>query len=690
MSEELKPEVLETSDVAQQIPGTEPGNDEVVEAPVAEEPAAEEPVAEEPVAEEPVAEEPVAEEPVAEEPAAEEPVAEESVAEEPTVGEKVGEKVGDAVGGAVTAVVNFGEKTLAQLSEMFQSLTESVDRMKRSKEAEAIKSAFYKRLSKEKAEAGLGAEVDEPTDAEELAEGQIPEQVPGEGEPLASAQEAKEETVPAEDAVGPFAAIENGFKELYNKYKKERTEFNRQIEQEKEANLAAKLAVIEDLKALVEAQEDMKDTFPKFREIQNRWREIGPVPQQNYQDVNRQYQFQVEKFYDMVQINRDLRDLDFKKNLEAKEKFCEEAEELAASEDSIGAFKELQKLHEQWKEYGPVAKEFRDSIWERFRAATAVVNRKYQEHFEGVKAKQEENLAAKTALCEKVEAIAEMEITSSGDWNTQSKAIEDIQQEWRKIGFATRKENQKIYDRFRAACDKFFGRKREYYNRFKEDMNGNMEKKLSIIEKAEALKDSKEWKKTTDAFIELQRQWKEIGAVPRKKSEQLWKRFRAACDAFFDEKSKHGGDSNFHQNLEAKRALIAEIEAYELKGDDSDAEAMNAFAARWKEIGFVPFKEKEKINAAYNAAVKAKFPRTRGGERRSGNAPARSEKDRLVQKYNALQQEIATYENNIGFFSLSKNSESIIEMMKGKITAAKAELEEIGAKIRAFEEEEGQ
>ncbi|MBR5699989.1 MAG: DUF349 domain-containing protein, partial [Bacteroidales bacterium] len=438
MSEELKPEVLETSDVAQQIPGTEPGNDEVVEAPVAEEPAAEEPVAEEPVAEEPVAEEPVAEEPVAEEPAAEEPVAEESVAEEPTVGEKVGEKVGDAVGGAVTAVVNFGEKTLAQLSEMFQSLTESVDRMKRSKEAEAIKSAFYKRLSKEKAEAGLGAEVDEPTDAEELAEGQIPEQVPGEGEPLASAQEAKEETVPAEDAVGPFAAIENGFKELYNKYKKERTEFNRQIEQEKEANLAAKLAVIEDLKALVEAQEDMKDTFPKFREIQARWREIGPVPQQNYQDVNRQYQFQVEKFYDMVQINRDLRDLDFKKNLEAKEKFCEEAEELAASEDSIGAFKELQKLHEQWKEYGPVAKEFRDSIWERFRAATAVVNRKYQEHFEGVKAKQEENLAAKTALCEKVEAIAELEITSSGDWNTQSKAIEEIPQEWRKIGFATR------------------------------------------------------------------------------------------------------------------------------------------------------------------------------------------------------------------------------------------------------------
>ena len=721
----MKPEVLETSDVAQNVEETvvdapvaeEPVVEEIVETPaeepVAEEPAvevAEEPVAE-PVAEEPVAEEVVetpAEEPVAEEPAAEvaeepaaELVAEEPAAEkaeepaEPTLGEKVGEKVGNAVGSAVTAVVNFGEKTLAELSGMFQSLTESVDRMKRSKEAEAIKSAFYKRLSKEKAEAGLDATVDEPYESDEIPgtepgnDGKVELGADGAAAPDALAADAPAEAEPEaqETSINPFAAIENGFKALYNKYKKERTEFNRQIEQEKEANLAAKLAVIEDLKALVEAQEDMKDTFPKFREIQNRWREIGPVPQQNYQDVNRQYQFQVEKFYDMVQINRDLRDLDFKKNLEAKEQFCEQAEELAASEDSVGAFKELQKLHEQWKEFGPVAKEFRESIWERFRAATAVINRKYQSHFEGMKAKQEENLAAKTALCEKVEAIAAMDITSSNEWNAQSKAIEDIQQEWRKIGFATKKENQKIYDRFRAACDAFFARKREFYNRFKDDMNANMEKKMAIIEKAEALKDSTDWKRTSDALIELQRQWKEIGAVPRKKSEQLWKRFRAACDAFFNEKSKHSGENNFYQNLEAKRALIAEIEAYELKGDESDTEAMNAFAARWKEIGFVPFKEKEKVNAAYNAAVKAKFPRSRGGERRGGSAPARTEKDRLVQKYNALQQEISTYENNIGFFSLSKNSESIIEMMKGKIEAAKAELEEIGRKIRACEDE---
>ena len=706
MSEEIKPEVLETSDVAQKVEETVA---EPMVAPAAEpEAPAAEPVAEEPAAEPeaPAAEEPEA--PAAEEPAVEpevaaaEPVAEpaaEEPAKEPTVGEKVGEKVGDAVGSAVTAVVNFGEKTLAELSSMFESLVDSVDRMKRSKEAEAIKSAFYKKLSKEKAEAGLDATVDEPSDEVEEVKpaAEAPVDAPVEEAPAEQAAvEEAPEAAPAEpeaESSNPFLAIENGFKALYNKYKKERAEFNKKIEAEKEANLSAKLAVIEDLKALIEAQEDMKDTFPKFRDIQNRWREIGPVPQQSYQEVNRQYQYQVEKFYDMVQINRDLRDLDFKKNLEAKEQFCEQAEELASSEDTVGAFKELQKLHEQWKEFGPVAKEFRDSIWERFRAATAVINRKYQAHFEGMKAKQEENLSAKTALCEKVEEIAAMDITSSNEWNAQSKAIEEIQQQWRKIGFATKKENQKIYERFRAACDAFFARKREFYNQFKEDMNGNMEKKLSIIEKAEALKDSKEWKKTSEALIELQRQWKEIGAVPRKKSEQLWKRFRAACDAFFDEKSKHSGENNFYHNLEEKKALIAEIEAYEPQGGEADTEAMNAFAARWKEIGFVPFKEKEKINAAYLAAVKAKFPRSRGGEggRRGGaGAPVRSEKDRLVQKYHALEQEIATYENNIGFFSLSKNSESIIEMMKGKIEAAKAELEEIGRKIRACEEEEAE
>lgn len=268
---------------------------------------------------------------------------------------------------------------------------------------------------------------------------------------------------------------------------------------------------------MVEKQDDLGTAFPAFRELQARWRAIGQVPVQNFRNLNDTYQFYVEQFYDKVQINRDLRDLDFKKNLEAKEEFCQEAEKLSESENVIDAFKELQKLHEQWKEFGPVAKEFREQFWDRFKAATAVINKKYQAYFEDQKAKQADNLAAKSALCEKVEAIADKEdIKSSNEWNALSKEIENIQKEWKTIGFASKKENQKIYDRFRAACDKFFGKKRDFYVQFKDNMNENMEKKMAIIAEAEALKTSTEWKKATDRFISLQNQWKEIGAVPRK------------------------------------------------------------------------------------------------------------------------------------------------------------------------------
>ena len=587
------------------------------------------------------------------------------------VKEDAKEEVKEVVEDVKEAVVNFGEKTLAELSGLFQELTESADRMKRSKEAEAIKSAFYKRLSREKAEAGEDATVEEP-DAETVEE------------PAAEPQENVIES--------PFAAIEAGFKSLYNTYKKERAEYNRQLDAEREDNLVKKQAIIEDLKNLVEEQGDMKDAFPKFREIQNRWRETGPVPQQNFRDVNDTYQLYVEKFYDLVQINRELRDLDFRKNLEAKTDFCEQAEALAGNEDIVGAFKELQKLHEQWKEYGPVAKEFRDSIWERFRAATSVINKKYQAHFEGMKEQHAANLEAKTAICEKVEAIAGQEITSTNQWNALSKEIEGLQAEWRKIGFATRKDNQKVYDRFRAACDKFFSRKREYYNEFKDSMNDNMAKKIAIIEQAEALKDSTDWKKTSDALIELQRQWKEIGAVPRKKSEQLWKRFRAACDAFFNERDKQGRPENdFYGNLKAKRALIEEIEAYVPVDAEADAEAARGFAERWSAIGFVPFKEKETVGAAYKAAMQAKFPDfNRGGRRDGGRGPVReprrnaplTEKDKLAQKYNQLQQDIQTYENNIGFFGLSKGAELLKAQMQERIDAAKEELRQLEAQIR--------
>lgn len=573
--------------------------------------------------------------------------------------------------------VDLGSLTLAELSERFDKLSQAEDRMKRNKEAEAIKSAFYRRLSKEKADAGLGSKVDEPSSREDVIEEVGPQ-----------TQEEKE---------NPFAAIETAFKGVYANYKKERAEYNRQQDEQREQNYEKKMAVIEELKALVEKQEDVNTTFPAFRELQNKWREIGPVPASKYIDLNNNYQFYVEKFYDMVKINRDLRDLDFKKNLEAKTRFCEQAEKLAEDENVVEAFHELQKLHEQWKEFGPVAKEFRESIWDRFKAATSIINKKYQAYFEGQKEKQVENLAQKTQLCELVEAIADKEdIKSSSEWNSLTTQIEDIQKQWRTIGFATKKENQKIYDRFRAACDKFFNRKREYYMQFKADMTENVNKKLALIEQAEALKDNKDWKKTTQDFINLQKQWKEIGTVPRKKSEQLWKRFRAACDAFFNERDKNVSPENdYYGNLKAKKAIIEEINAYEPNEDaDVNVQAAKDFSDRWQSVGYVPFKEKDSIQKAFADAMQAKFPGfqarpSRGGGRGDYRRPM-SEKERLVQQYNKLQQDIVTFENNIGFFSESKNSAPLIKLMQDKIEASKAELSELEAKIRKVEESEDQ
>lgn len=564
----------------------------------------------------------------------------------------VAEKVADAADALESKFDDLGDKTLAELSDMFVQLKGSADSMMRSKEAESIKSAFYKLLAKLKGEN------------------------PDEGEDSRS---------------NPFESVEQNFKALYADYKKERAEYNRQQDEQREANLQKKQAIIDELKAIVEGQDDVSAQFPAFRELQNRWREAGPVPVRMFRDINDTYQFYVEKFYDMVKINRDLRDLDFKKNLEAKEAFCEAAEKLAANENVVSAFYELQKLHEQWKEYGPVAKEKREDIWNRFKAATAVVNKRYQAHFESLKDQQEENLARKRELCEQLEEIVAREVKSSAEWNSISKEIEELQAKWRKIGFATKKENQKIYDRFRASCDAFFARKRDYYASVKDSMNVNLEKKLALIEQAEALKDSTDWKKTTDQYISLQKQWREIGAVPRKKSEQLWKRFRAACDDFFAKRDANVSPENdFYGNLKAKKKIISEVLAFEPSGDDAaDTEAMRSFNSRWQEIGHVPFKEKDSINGEFRDAMTGKFPlfqRQRSSGRTGSSAP-RSLKDTLVSKYNALQQNITTYENNIGFFSASKNSEPFIRQMQEKIDQAKAELKELEAQIRKAEEE---
>ena len=542
-------------------------------------------------------------------------------------------------------VVNFADKSLAQLSDLFKQLMEDADRMSRSKEAESIKSAFYKLLLKMKSEAGEAADT-------------------------------------VEDA---FEEVEENFKSLYADYKRERNEFIKKQEAEKAENLTVKQAIIEELKGLVESQEEVN--FPAFRELQDRWRSAGPVPAANFRDLNDTYQFYVEKFYDMVKIGRDLRDLDFKKNLEAKEAFCAAAEKLAENENVVAAFNELQKLHEQWKDFGPVAKEYREDIWNRFKAATSVINKKYQAHFEELKQQMAENLAAKAALCEQVEEIAAREVANSAEWNAFSKEIEDIQAKWRTIGFATKKDNQKIYDRFRAACDAFYARKREYYNGFKSALDENLQKKMDIIERAEALKSSTEWKKATEQFIALQKEWKEIGAVPRKKSEQLWKRFRAACDEFFAERDKSAKpENNFYANLKAKKSIIEEIKSIDVK--EATEELMKEIQERWNAIGFVPFKEKDGVAASFKEAMQEKFPNfgQRGAGRRGSESKPRSLKDELVRKYNALQQDIETYENNIGFFSASKNSAPLIEQMKERIEAAKAELKSLEEQIRNAEE----
>ncbi|MCQ2156100.1 MAG: DUF349 domain-containing protein [Bacteroidales bacterium] len=581
----------------------------------------------------------------------------ETIIPEETV--QVASDVEEKAGESAEQTLNLADKSLSEISEIFQNLKQSADAMLRSKEADAIKSAFYKLLIKLKGESDQGGE--EAVDVE------------------------------TETRNNPFEIVEENFKAMYADYKKERAEVNRRQEAEREENLAKKQAVIEELKALVEQNsESVNVSFPAFRELQDRWRNAGPVPATSYRDINDTYQFYVEKFYDIVKIDRDLRDLDFRKNLEAKEAFCEAAE----NENVVEAFRELQKLHEQWKEFGPVAKEKREDIWNRFKAATAVINKRYQAYFEGRKEEEAANLASKTALCEKMEAIAATEVQSSGEWNELSKQIEELQAEWRKIGFATKKENQKVYERFRAACDAFFERKRNFYNEFKDSMNENYDKKMELVREAEELKLSTEWKQATDRFIELQKKWKEIGAVPRKKSEALWKRFRGACDEFFENRDKNGtpDPNDLYGNLKAKKRLVADILAYEPTEDETaNADAMRAFNERWQSLGHVPFKEKDNINKAFRDAMQQKFPLFQRGdqkERSKGFKAQRSPKDLLVEKYRALQQDITTFENNIGFFSLSKNAEPLIQQMRERIEAAKTELKELENKIRKAEEEE--
>lgn len=573
--------------------------------------------------------------------------------------------------------IDYNTKSLKELVDLFNQLLETENHQVIYKNAEVIKATFYKTLKKEKITGGY-AVVENPVLESDVA-----------GEDLQN-----------ELSQNPFQDIENEFKSIYSKYKSLRATFVQEQDKKKEDNYKEKLAIIEELKTLIEKQDDPNKTFPEFRNLQNKWRSVGPVPQANHADIYNTYKLYEEKFYDYVKISKDLRDLDFKKNLDAKLALCQKAEDLINEDNVVEAFKKLQKLHEEWKEYGPVDKENREQIWERFRQATSAVNKKHQAYFEGQKEVQKENLAKKTALCEKVEEIAQREITDSNMWNSLSKEIESIQKEWKTIGFASKKDNQKIYDRFRAACDNFFARKRDFYVEFKSVMQENIDKKIKLCEEAEALQDSTDWKKATDQLINLQKLWKESGPVSRKKSDQIWKRFRAACDHFFENKNKHFGtqDVEFDKNLEAKLALIEEIKNYVSESDSADLAAFKDFQKRWESIGFVPFKMKDKVAEAYNSALSEKFgdvknqlserrPR-RSNRQERGNrqdrAP-RSERDRLIQKFVKIEQEIATYENNIGFFAKSKNADALLEGLRKKIDVAKEELKQIEEQIKVID-----
>lgn len=589
-----------------------------------------------------------------------------------------------------TELKNLSGKSLKDIIETFRNLVENGDVMELNRLAESIKATFYKVLKDEKIASGyVASETVVPTVQEEAQT------------EAGVVDAAAEETVGQEDtavSANPFAEIERAFKDLYNQYRSRRAVYFANLEKEKQANLEKKLQIIEEMKALSETVEDLNHTFPAFKELQARWRETGLVPQADVKNVYETYQHCVEKFYDYVKINNELRDLDFKKNLEKKIELCEQAEALVNEENVPEAFSRLQKLHDEWKEYGPVAKEMREEIWNRFRAATSAVNKMHQTYYEGLKEQQKENLTLKTALCEKAEALLERGISDSNGWNAAAKEIDALQKEWRTIGFASKKENQKIFDRFHAACDKFYEGKRAYYADFKERMNDNLSKKLALCEKAEAVCESTDWKATSDYLISLQKEWKEIGPISRKKSDQIWLRFRAACDKFFDNKEKsYGGvDPQFVENLKAKNAILEELSAYDGVADNT---AARSFIERWNAIGFVPFKEKESMQNKFKAAMAEKFPdvrvsgqggdrRGRGDRSRSEVKPVHRERELLVQKYNKLQNEIATYENNLGFFANSRNADMLIKDIVKKIDAAKVQLTELEEKIKKIDNQE--
>lgn len=584
------------------------------------------------------------------------------------------EDAAERAAGEESSEDRFAGKSKEELVGLFARMLEEQPVQSIRRDVEALKIAFY-RLRRAEVEAARRRFVEEGG--------------------------AEEDFTPAVDGV------ETQLKELFREYRRRRDEFIANLEAEKERNLKIKLEIIEELKELVNSDETLNHTFTKFRELQQRWKETGIVPQQQVKDLWETYNLHVENFYNFIKINKELRDLDLKKNYEQKVALCEQAEALLLEPSIVEAFHKLQKLHDEWRETGPVANEYKEALWERFKAASSRINKQHQEHFEALKAEQVKNLGLKTELCVATEELAAQPLTTRKEWNRASDRLLEIQKTWKTIGFAPKKDNNRIYERFRTACDRFFEAKRQFYAGVKAEMEHNLQLKLELCEAAESLSGSEEWKKATDELIALQARWKQIGAVARRHSDAVWKRFRAACDKFFERKSAHfvSVDDEHEENLRRKLALLDEMEAADVKA--GGYEVIRDFQRRWGEIGFVPIKQKDAVQKRYKAAVDALFSVLRGSERdrsmdrfrekvstlkASGDRRLRSERERLYNKVRQLEQEIALLENNIGFFAKSKNAEALVADVRAKIDRARGEMAAAIEKVKLIDrqaQEEG-
>ena len=501
-------------------------------------------------------------------------------------------------------------------------------------------------------------------------------------------------------------ADEDAFKAEMAIIKERRAKQFEEQEKLKQENLKKKLDIIEKIKAMATSPEEANKSYQEFKQLQQEWKDIKAVPAENANELWRNYQLYVEQFYDLLKLNSEAREYDFKKNLEIKTKLCEAAEKLADEEDVISAFHQLQELHNEYRESGPVAKELRESIWARFKAASTVINKKHQQHFEDIRTQEEENLNKKTALCEKVEAIAKEENKNSADWENHTKQIIEIQTEWKTIGFAPQKMNVKIFERFRAACDDFFGRKSEFFTNLKKEFAENAEKKKALVEKAQALKDSTDWKSTSDKLIALQKEWKTIGMVPKKYGDQLWNDFLAACNQFFEARNaaNAGTRNEEHVNLEKKQDIIAQLKALlEDAGDDTQA-TVRKLTEEYNAIGHVPYKEKDKLYNEYHAVLDKIFKELNISTARRrlnnfktslknvakrGEDALDNERGRLQRRAEQMKQEIQTYENNLGFLNAaSKKGNSLIDEMNRKVQKLKDDLELVKQKIKAIDAED--